>query len=170
MARVDDGDFAEPDASYFTTAHHGFSIDPDGKISPVEDYTEKISYRQWQTGRPAVEFEDRYVLASWNVVGEVEGAKHALDLCFHKKNLNSAYVFFDCDQIDIIKKIAQGKRPQLSSNVTWNYGEFCRKLCAEDKHVGTMHVYSHDKGRKLGIKSDWRQELFNSCVDVLAKA
>jgi hypothetical protein len=33
-----------------------------------------------------------------------------------------------------------------------------------------MHVYSHDKGRKLGIKSDWRQELFNSCVDVLAKA
>jgi hypothetical protein len=63
-----------------------------------------------------------------------------------------------------------GKKPQLSSNVTFNYGQFCRQLCSEGKHVGTMHVYSHDKGRKLGIKSDWRAELFNSCVDVLAKA
>jgi hypothetical protein len=169
-ARVDDGDFEKPEQSYFTTTHHCFSMDSQGEFSPVEDYTETHPYKQYQTATAPVEFEDRYVLASWNVVGEVEGAKHALDFCFHKKNCSSAYVFFDCDQIDIIKKIYQGKKPGLASNVTYNYGEFCRGLLAEGKHVGTMHIYSHDKSRKLGIESDWRQELFNSCADVLAKA
>jgi hypothetical protein len=167
-ARVEDGDSAGADVPFFTTSHHGFSIGKDRSISAV-DYTEKTTYRQLASG-PDVEFEDQYVLASWNVVGEVEGARHALDLCLHKKNLNSAYVFFDCDQIDIVKKIFQGKKPQLGSNVTYHYGEFCKNLCRENRHVGTMHVYSHSKGKRLGIDCDWRQELFNSCVDVLAKA
>jgi hypothetical protein len=58
----------------------------------------------------------------------------------------------------------------LSTNVTADYGEFCRKIMQENKHVGTMHVYSHSKGQKKGIRYDDRLELFNSCADVLAKA
>jgi hypothetical protein len=162
-ARVADG---EPPC--IDVSRHGFTFDAAQQITGEFDRAETVAYTQ----RPGsfVEFEDRYVLASWNIAGEVEGAKRALDICFHEKNLGSVYVLFDCDQVDIVKKIASGKKPALGSNVTCNYGEFCRRIVREGKHVGTMHVYSHDKGRKKGIHCDPRLELFNSCADVLAKA
>jgi hypothetical protein len=142
----------------------------DAAAEEISAYTENVEYIQRCRKKMDIEFDDQYVLASWNIAGEVEGVRRALDICFHQKNLGSAYVFFDCDQIDIVQKIQRGAQPSLNSNVTYNYGEFCRKIVSEKKHVGTMHIYSHDKGRKRGIHYDDRLTLFNSCADVLAKA
>jgi hypothetical protein len=167
-ARIEDGD-ANGNA-FITASHHSFAVGADGTAGEVLHETEKVAYTQRCHKTTDIEFDDQYVLASWNIAGEVGGVQRALDICFHRKNLGSAYVFFDCDQVDIVRKIQRGGNPALSTNVTADYGEFCRKIMQENKHVGTMHVYSHSKGQKKGIRYDDRLELFNSCADVLAKA
>jgi hypothetical protein len=47
---------------------------------------------------------------------------------------------------------------------------FCEKIYGENKTVGTKHVYSHDKAKKRNVARVEKHELFNSCVDALAKS
>jgi hypothetical protein len=164
-ARMEDGDAKKNEPPYISVESHSFEIGADRTAGEELRETKKIPY----CCKPG-NTDDKYVVSSWNVAGEVGAARRALEYCFNDKKQSSAYVFFDCDQVNIVKKILRGAKPALNTNVTFDYGEFCKILKEEKKHVGAMHVYSHGKAEKKGISCDAHLELFNSCVDALAKA
>jgi hypothetical protein len=169
-ARMEDVDAEEdtkkdPEKGCISVARHSHKSGADRMAWEESHETVNVPY-YYKPGKP----DKKYVLSSWNIPGEVGAARRALDICFHQENLNSAYVFYDCEQVNIVKKILRGTKPTLSANVTYDYGEFSKILKEENKHVGAMHVYSHSKAKKKGIRCDEHLELFNSCVDALAKA
>lgn len=161
-AKIEDADLNEGGACSYTLHRTSFLMDERGNFSELESRTQHYDYVN------ASKKSDRYALASWNVVGEVEGAMRALDFCLNEKGLQSIDVIYDCDQVANIKKVYNllgGKTthvPKFESNVTYRYGEMSKGLYEAKKDVRVHHIYSHQKGIKAAI--------FNDCADVLAKA
>lgn len=111
--------------------------------------------------KKADEQKHKFVIASGSDVGEVEGVKRGLEICFDEKKLKRVVLVSD---LQCIHDFYCGVYDKGKNEPNF-YGKVIHRYCSE-KNVGLVKVKSHEE--QFG--DDQIHGVYNDCMDILAKA